>query len=160
MFFLGNELYRLTARDEETLLVEPYFRRISSTMTPAQAADAREFVYPLDRCLYIDGFQLTLNPAEEALSVAQSFTIGITTQDGSGIANIFSVHDNAGLIGNHASTRGAGVSVRLQDRPKLVVPPGLKIRLDLLRSVTTNAYSWRCDLNAYLIPPGRIGRGI
>jgi len=160
MFTFGQGLYRLTERDLETLLVEPYIRSSIRQLAPAQASDSILFPVPQDRSLYLDCFALNWNFNFEALSVATAFAINLFTQAGTQISLLSIVRDNGGIVGDNAATRGAGAVFGINRAPRIILPPGVQVRMDVSRTGTANAMDYRFDLTGYLIPPGGVGRGI
>lgn len=166
MFAIGEQLYRLTPRDEETLLLEPYFRRIDVSIAGASASGFGELFFALDRTLFLKSVVYEFNAV--ALANWTGFQLISSNAPGNFIHYIDGL--DAGAIAGAASpvmvspsypaapAVGSGVMWR-QDMSMLVPAGASRIRFTAYRNNTVNVATASCWLTGYLIPPGGIGRG-
>lgn len=147
MFNFGDQLYRLTGRDLETLLVEPYFRQATGTIVSLAPAGSVTFPVPLDRCLYIHSL---------------SWIAG--ARSGSAYSAYFAeFYDTANiLVGQFFADEIAGVLgqgfIRHQLLDLVLPPQTARIQLQFNSGSVAATSSISANLAGYLIPPGRIGR--
>lgn len=156
MLNLGEQLYELTRRDLVTLKIDPFFRTTGVTLGVGQIAGFCVFNVPVDRCLYID-----------SLSFIGSAALNSTWFDFQVAANTLSsesrVYQQSGDLtaGLSGPITGGGLSrpVTIRESLKLIIPPGaINLTFIASRSGTTTPVNMQVYLNAYLIPPGNIGR--
>jgi hypothetical protein len=150
MFAIGEQLYRLTTRDEETLLVDPFVRAAAGVVIPAGTQADCSIFLPKDRMFFLHTVDVTL--AISALTTYATDDITVSLLDAAGVATVFSRP-------MQAVTAAAGVGYSRIDRVQLILPPGTgSVRLNVIRSGTTNAANFNLRLVGYLLPPGRFGR--
>lgn len=148
MLSFGEQLYRMTPRDEETLKLEPFFRQAVANIGAIVPAAAVSFVLPADRSFYLHSVSWQGQP--DGTTIWETGVIELVDADPTIRQRAASV-----LNGDRASARAALLYVQ----PELIVPPATRqVNLSLNRSVTTAAASAIFWLTGYLIPPGGIGR--
>jgi hypothetical protein len=165
MFTFGEQLYRLTQRDEETLLVEDYFRRIDLSITPGNVTAQASLFLPKDRCLYVSKVIFTgFSFAGFAGNwIAWSVNLFDTAAGDTTIAINGSAADTRPLIGDGTygpTALGLGEGVVQSKRIQTVFPPGFaQLNFNAFTTAKPVATATaRLFLHAYLLPPGRIGR--
>ncbi len=154
MLNFGQDLYRLTARDEETLLVEPYFRAVAANIGAGLVSATATFITPLDRCLYLHSVMTLANPG--ATHTWSIISVLIGSPDGV-VSQVLS--DRRGLLtgdGNAAAVGGTTVSFR--DDLRILLPPGVRVLVFCEKNAATNAAFFTANVHGYLVPPGQIGR--
>jgi hypothetical protein len=155
MFQVGEKLYNLTERDRSTLYVDSFFR--SATVTIAALSDTGEalLAVPLDRALYINNFTLI----GDGVALSTWTTLSIRAVSDAGVVYRLGTFLSAALVGDNASTSGAGVNVVINRLLGLIIPPNTKsISLSAARSGNTNAATATIAISGFLLPPGGIGR--
>lgn len=160
MFSIGEQLYRLTSRDEETLLVEPFFRSIGFQLVGAAAQAVLLVPIPVDRCLYIKS--VTFTGGSYAGGTWSRAQIAVENNAlGSGINVVDWTSFVNGLVtdrSNNAVTIGERIVLH-QPAVDTLYPPGLtNIRLNAQTPAKAVTADVIFDINGYLLPPGRIGR--
>lgn len=158
MFSFGEILYRLTARDEKTLLVDPYFRDSGiQTLNIGTANQTYNFTVPVDRCLYLHDVNVALEPTVG--TIWQFFSV--TVADAGGRVGTVGVRRAvAGLIGDNESGVGAaGKGVMITIPVRLVLPPQIdKLQINVSRDTSAQITTFVSKISGYIIPPGGIGR--
>lgn len=155
MFQIGEKLYNLTERDRSTLYVDSFFRSITATI-PA-LSDTGEALLPieLDKALYINNFTLI----GDGVALNTWTTLSLRAVSTSGVVYRLGTFLSAALIGDNATTSGAGVNVVINRNLGLIVPPNTRsISLSAARSGNTNAATATLAISGFLLPPGGIGR--
>ncbi len=154
MFTIGQELYRLTNRDEETLLIEPFFRTLIANIPAGVGASGVSFSVPIDRCLYLGMCSLRMTPgaAQRMISVFMELqnTAAVVFQ------KIWEV--NGDLTGDYNAASVLGTTVSFNLYPQIILPPGSTLRVSGEKLPVANAGIVNATVSGYLIPPGRIGR--
>lgn len=156
MLTIGQELYSLTSRDLETLLVEPFFRTINANIgAGASGADTSFNSFGIDRCLYIKNITFDINPG-----AAQSVTVVSANADSRITTVAFQPlwKLRGTLAGDGNVTQFAGQTVVFNWNADIILPPGAALNCRVERQGTVAAGSYSVSVNGYLIPPGRIGR--
>lgn len=159
MFTFGEQLYRTTQRDEETLLVDPVFRFAPGTIAAASASGSVDIPVPLDRSLFVHSFTIELGAT--ALSTWELVFLTLKDRVGATLPGAVFAIGNAGqtLVGESQANSGVGAGCRFNRVFQLILPPGISaISCTAQRLVTTNAATFGFGINGYTIPPGRIGR--
>lgn len=159
MFTFGEQLYRPTGRDEETLLVVPMIRSPQFTLAAASAIGTFDMPIPADRMLFLHSFSLALNGV--ALSTWTQARLLIYDRSGAVIiGNIWEAVEVGGLVGEgQVSVSGAGKNVNIVKIMQIALPPGIGgLRIEVTRSGTTNAVNWGFNTMAFTVPPGMFGR--
>lgn len=159
MFNFGEILYRLTPRDEKTLLVDPYFRDSGvQTINAGVTQQTYNYTVPVDRCLYLHDVIVALEPI--AASIWQF--ISVTVADAAGrVGTVATRRCFLGLaddnVGGNVGGVGKGVMITLNCR--LVLPPQIsQLQVNVSRDTSANAGSFVSKVSGYVIPPGGIGR--
>lgn len=159
MFNFGESLYRLTQRDEETLLIDPFFRVASGSVAAASLFSSVNIAVPIDRSLFIHTLQIAL--IASALSTWESASVSLIDSNGTALsAGLFAIGGAGSVIlGDNQANSGAGLGARINRVLELALPPFISaVRLDVTRLVSTNAATFALGISGYTIPPGRIGR--
>lgn len=155
MFAIGQETYRLTARDEQTLLVEPFFRKVVTNITGGVPGAGGVIQIPRDRSLYLNSFSFQGSPG--AANFWTDLIVWANIKASSQFHTLWQfaasqlVPNNA--VASVADQRG-GFNVRMD----LVLPPGIDIVFQANRNPFASAANYEFNLTGYLIPPGMIGR--
>ncbi len=156
MLNFGEQLYRLTQRDEETLLLD---FQLTQTVVTVGAGITNAFVdmqVPRDRALYVH--RLTVYTPGAALSVPTGFSWQAVVA-GVPVGDIWAIVQSDGLKGDRQiSTLTAGLEKTWNLDYRGVLPPGLNYRFRATRTNSTNPVQFFVSMHGYLIPPGRIGR--
>jgi hypothetical protein len=152
---LFGPLYELTDRDRETLLIEPYFRRVLIDFAIGVDTASGDFITPNDRCLFITHVSWTCfgQAATRWSNARLEINPGLPTAH---VISSFGSTEGMPFIVSGAPT-GQGGSIT--DDISLVIPAGIRVAGVLSRIGNTAVAQGRCDLTGYLIPPGTIGRG-
>lgn len=161
MFSVGEQLYRLTARDEETLLVEPFFRRFSFTIVGAAQAGLVVVPIPIDRCIYIKKLRFTgasyvaaRTWSDWLVELDARFVGGLITVAASGNGN-FSELLSTGV----GTGGGANAVVEQSVDVDTIFPPGMQtIRFNAFTPPKAVDAFFTFEISAYFLPPGRFGR--
>jgi len=155
----GHDLYRLTSRDEETLLVDPYFRSITVNVATLTTGGTGLLAPPQDRAYMLN--RLVVRGASMVGASWQRFQL-LTQGGGSATHVLWDVIDeNAnGLTGDNAAPpAAAGQTVIIGANLNLLIPPGLQLLAQVSRNAAPVAAGlatfW---LTGFLVPPGGIGR--
>lgn len=146
MISFGQQLYRLTSRDLETLQVEPFFRTVAGTIVSNAPAGSVEFRLPLDRALYVHSLIWNggLRSGSSYSAIRASFSDGGNFVQGQIFEQEFDT-----LLTTFAQTRVL----------ELLVPPQSgKIQLTFLNAAVPATATITGTICGYLIPPGAIGR--
>lgn len=159
MFSIGEQLYRLTGRDEETLLVEQFFKTfVASAVGASQVALIVENI-PIDRCLFIKQVIFTGNGyaggnwIRTLVQLDARFVGGLITVCKRESFSVGLVSDGS----NNVVTSGASV-VQTYDVDTLY-PPGMQsIRLEAQTPAKAVTADCIFEVSGFLLPPGRIGR--
>lgn len=161
MLSFGEQLYRPTAKDEETLLVEPLFRELTVLIPGASQLALWVLPIPIDRSLYIErvscqGFSYVYAGngwAEWFVQLDARFAGGLITvcNRGNGGFNPLISDGVAANAPNAPFTQTVDV--------KTVYPPGMAtVRFNASTPAKAVDASVSFTISGYLIPPGRIGR--
>jgi hypothetical protein len=155
MITFGQSLYNLTERDRSTLYVDSFFRTVSGSVPALSDSSDTLLSIPVDRCLFINNISIALDP----IALSTWTTAAIRAVSDSGVVyRVFYVF-SAALLGDNATTSGAGVQVVLNRNLSLLLPPSTKnVSLLLGRTGNANAATGTCSINGFLLPPGGIGR--
>ena len=155
MITFGQGLYNLTDRDRSTLYVDSFFRSVGISIAALSDTATATIAIPLDRCLYLNNFSINLSAA--ALSTWTGIRLDAVSD--AGVNYRIVTIGSAAILGDNASTSGANVQVFLNRNPQLLLPPNTRsLSFSGFRSGNTNAVTGDISLNAYLLPPGGIGR--
>lgn len=154
MFTLGQDLYRPTLRDEQTLLIEPFWRQFTGSGSTTVLAFFVDL--PRDRALFIQRFVL-----EGQAAVGELWTrIEVNANFNTLTHRLWSARNGNigdGLIGNDAGATPN--AIYYTDVPLEVVCPPFteRIQVNATKSAA-GAGTISCFITGYLIPPGGIGR--
>lgn len=159
VFSFGEQLYRPTLRDEQTLLIEPFARLINITIPIGPSTVNQLLVPPLDRCLFIESLVIVGIPG-----VADTI-IGFDVNQGDPVfgsqpLRVFEVFDGNGLIGTNASSvsgPGKEIVISLPNFNHLF-PPRSSVGFDVNRDNAAVISTVQINLYGYLLPPGGMGR--
>jgi hypothetical protein len=158
MFSFGEQLYRPTIRDEQTLLVDSFFRSFTVNYGIGVGNVSTFIQIPKDRAFYLH--QLQFNLTAVAADTWTVIAVTLFNNDNSVfLARLLILGDTAGLIGDNASTRGINVGPNINKTFGLVVPPSTSIEVAMTRTgglaaATAPIFS----VAGYLLPPGGIAR--
>lgn len=155
MLAIGQDLYRLTSKDEETLLIEPYFRGLTIPVPAAVLSGNAQFQLPFDRCLFFKHGMVRVTPgAAQTAAIVQWQILSPVSQL---VANtLFDVRGV--LVGDNQAAAVAGGVVCFNFDAGIVLPPGCILQAYMEKSAAANAGFFSAEISGYLIPPGRIGR--
>ena len=158
MFTIGDSLYRLTPRDLEQLLVDPYFRTGTGSILAGVGGGSINTSWPDDRMLWLHSLQL-YGDAHAAGAwtnfVVQIFNKANTVQT---LRNWSSQSAANGLVGDANQTPAAGTDVRIGWNAGILIPPGCGLSFGATRTGTVNAATFALNINGYLLPAGNFGR--
>jgi hypothetical protein len=166
MFRFGDQLYRMTSRDEETLLIEPFYRQIFITV-PLGGTARGEITVPPDRALYVGHVFAFLDPQAGVGAHWHAWQLnGASSPIGAPLVEpVQIVTINAGLATQRLlsdrqnGVTGDGAIIAHDVTVDFVFPPGIqRLVFDAFRTAGTGPAVARCWVRGYLIPPGRIGR--
>ena len=163
MFSFGEQLYRLTSRDEETLLVDP-FVRVIPVLVAANSTANLDVPVPKDRLIYVKSVTwLGFGPAG-AGAAWQEWQVNLNLFNGDPTPMKV-----AGVVGNtplqFLQTDGTivaqpanGICQQTQ-QVDFMFPAGYSLlRLTASRIAGTITEECRFYIRGYFLPPGRIGR--
>lgn len=162
------ELYRLTERDRNTLLVEPFFGRRVLALAIGDSSQALDIDIPADRICLCQSLQMTAAPEAATTWRLMQFSwrpTGAAVADQNTICERRASAAGAivhGLVADSVQTPvldpiGLGGTWNLIER-HLMLPPGGHLRVTTLRSGTTVAANVTVTFLCYLIPSGNVGR--
>lgn len=152
MLTFGEQLYRLTERDEATILIDPFQRAVSAQMGVGVAnlvtgPTGQIPNIPVDRSLWIHSIQILGGP--EAATAYRELGIQLVRGDGS-------LHQ---LWLDNQVNGAAGAGVARYIPVGLALPPGSQSpAVNAVRVGTTGVATVTMWITGYLIPPGRIVR--
>lgn len=162
MFTFGEQLYRLTSRDEETLLVEPYVRQFRFDATAA-ATTTFDVPIAVDRIFYIDTVIANLAAPGGVGAQWQGWQINLITLPSDPVNQL--VVGNVGMPTQLLQSDGTITPTPvnafiLQTKVvKFAFPPGYRtMRFTVARVAGVAPIQAEFFLTGYTLPPGRVGR--
>lgn len=162
MFSFGEQLYRLTGRDEETLLIDPFFRWIDLTLAGAATNNSIDVTYPIDRALFIRSVSANLNAPPGAFSWTEWTLQIFNSQYPIRLATVALKASGATTIplaSDGALVTAVGQYVTNEVMVDYIFPPGLNtLRFGAGRNGGVADATARILIKGYLLPPGQIGR--
>lgn len=161
MFTIGEQLYRMTPRDEETLLIEPFFRRFQFTV-PLGAGVTLDVTIQRDRAYFLKAVQF--NGASHAGAGAFWSRWRVQVLDGVNAQLEIVDRDASSVTGRLLSdgTVGTADGQILKQYVSLdtLLPPGCTVvRLSANRVLGLADADCVFTVHGYALPPGQIGRG-
>lgn len=156
MLSIGGQLYNLTDRDRQTLLLEPLVRRETLTWSIGVASLTWSYNIPPDRCLVLQNVSLGLNAGAAAARINQ-LAVSWKERDSEPLFCFIHQRQNANLAGDGQLAAAERQNVNLHNLD-LLLPPGGVLYCSATRSDTTVAGFLAPTVFGYLIPPGGIGR--
>jgi len=155
MLAIGGQLYNLTDRDRQTLLLEPLIRRATSTWGIGVASITWDYQIPDDRMLLLQNVSVGIGCGAAASRVNQMAVYYRETAADPLFAFIHQ-RQNANIVGDGQLVATERLNVNLHSL-QLLLPKGI-ITISATRSDTTVAGFLAPTIYGYLIPPGGIGR--
>lgn len=154
MLSIGGQLYNLTDRDRATLLLEPYFRSLSTAWGVGVGLVDSTFTWPADRFLYLVNLDVDWNSGAAA---ARATNLQVFWREAVGSPGIQLHAERGGQLVGEGTNVATQDSSRALHHLNVLLPPGqLVVRMN--RSDTTVLGAIAPYVCAYLIPPGGIGR--
>lgn len=149
MLAFGEQLYRMTVRDEETLKLEPFLRRVDTSIASGAGNVTAAFQLPSDRALYLHSYVVQF--AGEALTQYTQWR----TNFEDAVSSLSHQIDGSFPLG-----LGLGIGFVQKRDIGFVLPPFTRqLTVQVFRSGTPASVApvsvW---VTGYLIPPGRIAR--
>lgn len=157
MFSIGQQLYELTDKDQQTLFVDPFFRTVSVTIPALSNNGDAIFNLPLDRALWISSLIIRFDNA--SVSTWHSAQAYVTNT----VGNRFQIFDSAGnatsILNGDYQNGGVGTSFSINRQLDLLIPPQTSsLIVGTSRTGNTNPVNFVAYVAGYLLPPGRVGR--
>lgn len=161
MFTFGEKLFNLTARDRQTLRIDPFIKPNNLTITIATNSNSKQLSVPIDRCLYLNRVVLTwANTAAHFLTTAEITAFADPLLNFS-LGRLFSrVGSVRGIVGDSVGGNAiVAESYAISERMDIVLPPATQLQLAVsanaavASNLTTSWTVW-----GYLLPAGSIGR--
>lgn len=158
MFNFGESLYRLTRRDEQTLLVDPFFRDSGTVSLNIGVANLTyNYSVPVDRALYLHDVIIALEPT---VGTTWQF-VSVTVADAAGrVGTVGTRRSATGLVSdNDTAAGGIGKGVMITIPARLVLPPQInQLQINVSRDTSAAIATIVAKVSGYIIPPGGIGR--